>query len=93
MIQQYVCKRNGKQIEGGKSEEKKKIEEEEKEKKNLLMLRCLRPRTQILKLMLLICNSSKVVGKTKLKSDAREGGKVQYYTIDHHFNNALLLSS
>ena len=80
MIQQYVCKRNGKQIEGGKSEEKKKIEEEEKGKKNLLMLRCLRPRTQILKLML--CNSSKVVGKTKLKkSDAREGGKVQYYTI------------
>ena len=71
MIQQYVCKRNGKQIEGGKSEEKKKIEEEEKGKKNLLMLRCLRPRTQILKLML--CNSSKVVGKTKLKSDAREG--------------------
>ena len=49
MIQQYVCKRNGKQIEGGKSEEKKKIEEEEKKgKKNLLMLRCLRPRTQIL---------------------------------------------
>ena len=79
MIQQYVCKRNGKQIEGGKSEEKKKIEEEEKGKKNLLMLRCLRPRTQILKLML--CNSSKVVGKTKLKSDAREGGKKYNITL------------
>ena len=81
MIQQYVCKRNGKQIEGGKSEEKKKIEEEEKKgKKNLLlMLRCLRPRTQILKLML--CNSSKVVGKTKLKSDAREGGKKYNITL------------
>jgi hypothetical protein len=53
------------------------------------MLRCLRPRTQILKLML--CNSSKVVGKTKLKSDAREGGKVQYYTIDHHFNCLVII--